>query len=197
VKFAGLEYVKHLHQLIGKIWITETIPEEWYLSIVCPIHKKGDVMVCSNYRGIRLLCIAYKTCSNILFNRLSPCVEGIIGDYQCGFRQGRSICDQISAIRHILEKCNEFQIETHNLSIDFWSAYDTIDRDNLYRAMEEMHIPQGEPYSISQFKFWHLRMILISSVEHKNPWMKLSLMWNEQQKRWIYKLIKTKQSICL
>jgi hypothetical protein len=34
VKFSGPEYVKHLHQLIAKIWITETIPEELYLSIV-------------------------------------------------------------------------------------------------------------------------------------------------------------------
>jgi hypothetical protein len=39
-------------------------------------------------------------------------------------------------------KCNEFQIETHHLLIDFRSAYDAIDRDNLYRAMEEMHIPR-------------------------------------------------------
>jgi hypothetical protein len=46
VKLAGPEYVKHLHQLTAKIRITETIPEEWYRSIVCPIHKKGDVMVC-------------------------------------------------------------------------------------------------------------------------------------------------------
>jgi sorting nexin-29 len=142
VKFAGPEYVKHLHQLIVKIWITEIIPEEWYLSIVYPIHKKGDVMVCSNYRGISLLRIAYKIFSNILFNRLSPCVEGIIGDYQCGFRQGRSTYDQIFTICQILEKCNEFQIKTHNLFIDFRSAYDAIDRDNLYRAMEEMHIPR-------------------------------------------------------
>jgi hypothetical protein len=78
---AGPEYVKHLHKLIAKIGITETIPEEWYLSIVCSIHKKGDIMVCSNYRGISLLCIAYKIFSGILFNRLSPCVEGIIGYY--------------------------------------------------------------------------------------------------------------------
>jgi sorting nexin-29 len=86
--------------------------------------------------------IAYKIFSNTLFNRLSPCVEGIIGDYQCGFRQGRSTYDQIFTIRQILEKCNELQIETHHLFIDFRSAYDAIDRDNLYRAMEEMHIPR-------------------------------------------------------
>jgi hypothetical protein len=107
VKFAGPEYVKHLHQLIVKIFITEIILEEWYLSIACPIHKKGDVMGCSNYRGISLLCIAYKIFSNILFNRLSPCVESIIGDYLCGFHQGRSTYDQIFTIHQILEKCND------------------------------------------------------------------------------------------
>jgi sorting nexin-29 len=135
VKFAGPEYVKHLHQLIVKIWITEIIPEESYLSIVCPIHKKCDVMVGSNHKGISLLCIAYKIFSNILFNRLSPCFEGIIGHYQCGY------C-QTFTIRQVLEKCNEYEIEIHNLFIDFRSAYDAIDRENLYRAIEEMHIPR-------------------------------------------------------
>jgi hypothetical protein len=52
VKFAGPEYVKHIHKLLVKIWITEIIPDEWNLSIVSPVHKKGDVMGRSNYRGI-------------------------------------------------------------------------------------------------------------------------------------------------
>jgi hypothetical protein len=68
-------------------------------------------------------------------------VEGIIGDYQCGFRQGRSVNDQIFTIHQILEKCNEYQIETHHLFIDFRSAYDSIDREALFLAMGEMHIP--------------------------------------------------------
>jgi sorting nexin-29 len=99
IKAPGIDLIPaKLVKFAVKIWITETIAEEWYLSIVCPIHKTGDVMVCSNYRGISLLCITYKIFSNILFNRLSPCVEGIIGDYQCGFRQGRSTHDQIFTI---------------------------------------------------------------------------------------------------
>jgi sorting nexin-29 len=97
-------------------------------------------MVCSNCRGISLLCIAYKLFSNLLFNTHSTFVEGTIGDYQCGFRQGRSTNDQIFTILQILEKYNEFQIVTLHLLIDFQSAYDSIDRDNLFMAMEELHI---------------------------------------------------------
>jgi hypothetical protein len=40
------------------------------------------------------------------------------------------------------EKCNAFGIETHYLFIDFRAAYDSIDRSNLYVAMEEFQIPR-------------------------------------------------------
>jgi hypothetical protein len=59
VKNADVEYTKYLHQLIVGIWINEIIPEEWNLGIICHIHKR-DVMTCSNYRGIGLLCTTYK-----------------------------------------------------------------------------------------------------------------------------------------
>jgi sorting nexin-29 len=126
VKHAGVEYTKYIHQLIVKIWINEIVPEEWLLGIICLINKKGDVMTCSNYRGISLLCTTYKIFSNILFKRLVPYVEDVIGDYQCGFHQGRSTSDQIFNLHQVFEKCNEFGIETHHLFIDFTAAYDSI-----------------------------------------------------------------------
>jgi hypothetical protein len=41
----------------------------------------------------------------------------------------------------ILEKTKEFGFETHNLLIDFKSAYDTIKREQLYSAVSEFNIP--------------------------------------------------------
>jgi sorting nexin-29 len=69
-------------------------------------------------------------------------VENVIGDYQSGFRQGRSTVDQIYTVRQILEKSNEFCIETHQLFIDFKAAYDSVDRSNLYIAMKRLQIPK-------------------------------------------------------
>jgi hypothetical protein len=60
VKHAGVEYTKYLHQLIVQIWINEIIPEEWNLGFICPILKMGDVITCSNYSRISLLCTTYK-----------------------------------------------------------------------------------------------------------------------------------------
>jgi hypothetical protein len=89
-----------------------------------------------------LLCTAHRICSNILLRWLSSYVEGTVGGYQCGFRQGRSNSDQTIPKCQNLAKCNEFQTETQHILIDFWSAYDSTDQDNLIMAMEEMHIPR-------------------------------------------------------
>jgi hypothetical protein len=132
-----------MYQLIIKIRTTETIPEDWDWSIICPIHKKGDVTICSNYRGINLLCVAYKIFSNILFNKLMPYVEISIGDYQCGYRGEWSTVDQIFTVHQIPEKCGEHGKDTHHLLIDFKAAYDSIDRRSLYAAMEEVNIPKN------------------------------------------------------
>jgi sorting nexin-29 len=140
-KYSGNELVKHLHTIIREIWLQEKIPTDWNLSIICPIHKKGDIMECSNYRGVSLLNTAYKILSNILFTRISPFAENIIGNYHCGFRKNRSTTNQIFTLRQILEKTEEFGIETHHLFIDFKSAYDTIKREQLYNAMSEFNIP--------------------------------------------------------
>ena len=98
-------------------------------------------MECSNYRGVILLNTAYKILSNILFTRISPFSQNIIGNYQCGFWKNRSTTNQIFTLRQILEKTKEFGIETYNLFIDFKSAYDTIKREQLYNAMSEFNIP--------------------------------------------------------
>jgi len=117
------------------------MPTEWNVSIICPIHKKGDIMECSNYRGVSLLNTAYKILSNILFARISPFAENIIGNYQCDFWKNRSTTNQIFMLRQILEKRKEFGIETYHSFIDFKSTYDTLKRDQLYNAKGEFNIP--------------------------------------------------------
>jgi hypothetical protein len=76
--------------IIKYIWSKEELTDQWKESIIVPIYKKGDKTYCSNYRGIPLLSTSYKILSNILLSRLSPYVDEIIGEHQCGFRRNRS-----------------------------------------------------------------------------------------------------------
>jgi hypothetical protein len=78
--------------------------------------------------------------SNIL-SRLSPYLDEIIGDYQCGFRRNRSTADQIFCIRQILKKKWEYNETVHPLFIDFEEAYDSVRREVLYNILIEFGVP--------------------------------------------------------
>ena len=95
------------------------MPEEWKESIIVPIYKKGGKTVSSNYRGMSVLQTTYRTLPNILFSRLTPYTEEIIGDHQCGFRSNRSTTDHIFCIRQILKKKWEYNEAVHQLFTDF------------------------------------------------------------------------------
>ena len=41
-KTGGQELIKRMHRLLSKIWSEESMPSDWNLSILCPIHKKVD-----------------------------------------------------------------------------------------------------------------------------------------------------------
>lgn len=105
-------------ELIQDVWITGMMPERWRRGTICPIHKKNDKAVCGNYRGIALLSIVYKVFMKILAWRLGPLVEDVIREYQCGFRQNRSV-------HHILEKCYKYKIYLYQLYVNFKQAYNS------------------------------------------------------------------------
>jgi hypothetical protein len=128
--------VAALHVVIQHSWTNETLPRGWTEGVLCPVYKKGDKLDCTNYRGICLLNVTYKVFGKILYDRLLPHANAAVQHYQAGFQSGKSTADQLFALRHILEKCNEFNITTHHLFIDFKAAYDTIIRNEVYVGIE-------------------------------------------------------------
>jgi hypothetical protein len=76
--------------------------------------------------------VTYKIFAKILYDRLLLPANAAAQHYQAGFQSGKSTTDQLFALRQILEKCNEFNITTHHLFIDFKAAYDTVIRNEVY-----------------------------------------------------------------
>jgi hypothetical protein len=91
IKAGGGTLCSEIHTLICSIWIKEELSQQWKEYIIVPIHKSGDKTECNNYRGISLLSTAYNILSSILLTRLTPYVNEVIGNHQCGFHSNRPI----------------------------------------------------------------------------------------------------------
>ncbi|KAJ4446721.1 hypothetical protein ANN_13418 [Periplaneta americana] len=142
IQEGGSALCKEIYKLVLAIWEKEIVPEQWKESIIVPIFKKGNKTNCSNFRGISLLLTSYKILSNILLRRLTPYIDEIIGDHQCGFRRNRSTIDQIFCIRQIMEKKWEYKGTVHQLFIDFKKACDSVKREVLYDILIQFGIPK-------------------------------------------------------
>uniref|UniRef100_A0A8D8TV43 Craniofacial development protein 2 n=1 Tax=Cacopsylla melanoneura TaxID=428564 RepID=A0A8D8TV43_9HEMI len=141
VKNGGQELVFRTTHLIQQIWEREKIPDEWRVALITPILKKNDPLICDNYRGISLLNVTYKIMSILLLNRLLPYSEDLIGEYQTGFRKGRSTLDHIFTLRQVFEKLWEYNSGGHFVFIDFKKAYDSVNRPCLFKILKEFQIP--------------------------------------------------------
>ena len=76
-----------------------------------------------------------------MLGRIKCYAEQSIGEYQNGFKSGRSTVDAIHAVKQIVEKCCENNIELHIVFIDFKQAFDSLERNVLLRDMKEIGIP--------------------------------------------------------
>jgi hypothetical protein len=130
-----------IYRLINSVWNKVELPDQWKESIIVPIHKKGDKTDCNNYCGISLLSTSYKILSIILLSRLSPYIDEIIGDHQCGFRCNRSTADQIYCNHQILEEKWEHNEAVHQLFVGFKKTYDSVRREVLYSILIEFRVP--------------------------------------------------------
>jgi hypothetical protein len=100
-------------------------------------------MDCNNYQGIFISSAAYKILTNVLPAKLTPYVNEIVGDHQCGFHCTRSTTNKIFYVCLILEEKWEYTGTMHQLFINFKNAYDSIKREVLYNTLLEFGIPKS------------------------------------------------------
>ena len=67
-------------------------------------------------------------------------MEDKLEECQMGFRTNRSTIDNLFIVRQIIEKCHEFNIELHNVFIDYTQAFDTVFRDKIIKCLNNKGI---------------------------------------------------------
>ncbi|KAL5271007.1 hypothetical protein ACHWQZ_G001606 [Mnemiopsis leidyi] len=117
------------------------IPDQWKLSNIIPVPKKGDLTKTDNYRGISLTSIVCKTLNRMVLNRIKPRLEEVLRDNQNGFRPGRSTTSHILALRRIIEGAKAKNLKATMVFIDFKKAFDSVHRGLLMKILRSYGIP--------------------------------------------------------
>lgn len=130
-----------LHPLLTNVWITEKLPPEWKQGLLIKLPKKGNRTDCNNWRGITLLCTVSKILSKVILYRIQDAIEATIRTEQAGFRKGTSCVDQINSLRIIVEESVEWRKPLFMTFVDFEKAFDSINRQFIWDALEQKGLP--------------------------------------------------------
>ena len=98
--------------------------------------KNRDVRMLKNWRPIILLCVDYKLIAKTIANRLKKILNDIIHPDQCGFLKGRGCTQNIRKTLDTVNYTKENNIDGLMLLIDFEKAFDRVEYQSLYDAMQ-------------------------------------------------------------
>lgn len=148
-KYGGEGIGKATAKLCDEMFRIERIPKDWARGLIFPLFKDGDVRVPDNYRGITLLSVVGKIYTSVLNSRVTKWCEkfGILSEEQAGFRPGRSTVDHIFAVSEVLRLRRARRKETHCCFLDIRKAYDTVNRDALWKRLLDVGI-QGKMWRV-------------------------------------------------
>jgi len=85
-----------------------------------------DITQVTSYRPISLLSVCFKLLQRLILRRIAPTVDAALSPDQAGFRQGRSTCDQVTALATFIENGFQEGLKTRAVFLDLTAAYDTV-----------------------------------------------------------------------
>ncbi|XP_062841273.1 uncharacterized protein LOC134300780 [Trichomycterus rosablanca] len=169
-KTAGPVALDAFRNLLCSIWEEEDMPQEFRNAKIVSLHKnKGSKSDCGNYRGISLLSTAGKILARVILNRLISNISEVnLPESQCGFRPGRSTTDMIFVVRQLQEKCREQNLDLYAVFIDLTKAFDTVNREALWKVLYKLGCPRK---FVTLIRLFHDNMtgLVLSGGEVSEP----------------------------
>ena len=134
-----------IEEFCNMIWAQKNNATDWHLARICAIFKKGKSELCSNYRHISLLNIAYKIFAHILLKRLkSAGAENRIHSTQYGFRSNFGTNDALFVVRRFIDQTLAIKNgKLILLALDWSKAFDSISSEALLNTLYRFGIPES------------------------------------------------------
>jgi hypothetical protein len=136
---------KPLSVLFCKIYAKKEIPEQWKVSKVIPLHKKGKKENIENYRPISNLCSITKVFERLILLRLEEIEKengiDLTGYEQHGFKKNRSTVRAGLTLQSLIAKEMDMDCYVAMSSLDLSTAFDLVNLDLLMKRLKIMGIP--------------------------------------------------------
>ena len=141
IKSLAPELSPGLANLFNHMLQSGSLPEQFRMAYVTPVHKKGNPATASNYRPISLLPILSKVLERLVFDQLTTYIENnpeleILPKQQFAYRRGHSTEDALTlAVDHWSRSIDRGQ-QTAVCFVDMSKAFDRVSHQLL---LQELH----------------------------------------------------------
>lgn len=126
--------------IFNLILTTETYPEIWKKTKICPILKSGDNNIIENYRPISILCNFGKLFEIIIYNKVYPNLYNLISSHQHGFMSQRSTVTNLMCLTQFMSEVLDTNGQVDIIYTDIQKAFDQIDHFLLLAKLDSFGI---------------------------------------------------------
>ena len=129
--------VDHLANIFNTSLKSGTVPDEWKVSRITPIFKKGDASLVSNYRPISLLSLVGQLLERVVHSALLDHIikESIISDSQFGFRPNSSTQEAQPSMTRFWHSTMEADGSNICVFLDLAKAFDSMPHDPVITSL--------------------------------------------------------------
>ena len=134
-----------LTTLFRKIYEQKSIPDQWKISKIIPLHKKGNKNQIENYRPIANLCCASKIFEKLILKQIHylESTNGLdfTGKQQHGFKRNKSTATAGLLLQSIIARAADDNNFTIMASLDLSAAFDLVNVELLIKRLRIIGLP--------------------------------------------------------
>ena len=160
--------LSHIFNLIYK---QKQIPDQWRVSKVIPLFKKGNPNMIENYRPISNLCSTSKIFEKLILQRLNELETinniSLTGKPQHGFKKGHSTATLGILIQSLLANALDKNQYALMASLDLSAAFDVVNIELLIKRLDSVGIPADV---VSLIGTWLSERIFYVSINGDNSY---------------------------
>ena len=140
-----------------------SLPDEWKLANIVPVHKKGEKTDVVNYRPISLLCVVSKVLERCVLSTLKDHLLTLINSTQHGFIPGKSCTTQLVEVLDYIGSLLDGGKQTDIIFMDMSKAFDKPRSITHFFLINFVTTTPVDPFSVGSL---HICMVANSVLLH-------------------------------